>query len=103
MHSILLSLAQVKTEMEETLQRLRKPVDEVQAEVKKRENELQTVLVLSQEFETISAELVTWLAAIEEEQAKEKTVSAVYETVKKQQQEHRVEKITFSVFLYVNK
>lgn len=72
------------------MQSLRKPVDEVQEEVKKRQNELQTVLVLSQEFETISEELVTWLAAIEEEQAKEKTVSAVYETAKRQQQEHKV-------------
>ena len=77
--------------MEETIQSLRQPVDEVQEEVKKRQNELQTVLVLSQEFETISEELVTWLAAIEEEQAKERTVSAVYETAKKQQQEHKVQ------------
>ena len=72
------------------MQSFRKPVDEVQEEVKKRQNELQIVLVLSQEFETISEELVTWLAAIEQEQAKEKTVSAMYETVKKQQQEHKV-------------
>ena len=72
------------------MQSFRKPVDEVQEEVKKRQNELQTVLVLSQEFETISEELVIWLAAIEQEQAKEKTVSAMYETVKKQQQEHKV-------------
>ena len=72
------------------MQSFREPVDEVQEEVKKRQNELQTVLVLSQEFETISEELVTWLAAIEQEQAKEKTVSAMYETVKKQQQEHKV-------------
>lgn len=78
------------------MQSLRKPIDEVQEEVKKRQNELQTVLVLSQEFETISEELVTWLAVIEEEQAKEKTVSAVYEIVKKQQQEHKVRVIISS-------
>jgi hypothetical protein len=64
--------------MEETVEQLRKPV-------------------LSQEFETISEEFVTWLAAIEEEQAKEKTVSAVYETVKKQQQDHKVDKTTSSL------
>ncbi len=83
--------------MEETVEQLRKPVVEVQEEVKKRQNELQSVLVLSQEFETISEEFVTWLAAIEEEQAKEKTVSAVYETVKKQQQDHKVDKTTSSL------
>jgi hypothetical protein len=65
--------------------------------MKTRQNELQTVLVLSQEFETISEEFVTWLAAIEEEQAKEKTVSAVYETAKKQQQDLKVHKETFPV------
>ena len=79
--------------MEETVQKLRQPVDEVQGEVKKRQHELQEVLVLSQEFETISEEFITWLAAIEEEQANEKTVSAVYETVKKQQQENKVGRI----------
>ena len=83
--------------MEETVEQLRKPVVEVQEEVKERQNELQSVLVLSQEFETISEEFVTWSAAIEEEQAKEKTVSAVYETVKKQQQDHKVDKTTSSL------
>ena len=81
--------------MEETVQRFQEPFDEVQKQMKTRQNELQTVLVLSQEFETISEEFVTWLAAIEEEQAKENTVSAVYEKAKKQQQDHKVCKVTF--------
>lgn len=80
---------EVKNEMKETVERVKKPLNEVHEEVKKRQNELQAVLVLSREFEAISGELVSWLTAVEEEQAKEKTVSAVYDTVKKQQQDHK--------------
>lgn len=82
--------SELQKEMQETVERFEKPLDEVQSEVKKRQGELQTVLVVSQKFETISEEFTSWLAAVEEEQAKEKTVSAVYDTVKKQQQDHKV-------------
>ena len=81
---------ELKKEMQETVERLEKPLDEIQTEVKKRQGELQSVLVVSQEFETITEEFTSWLVAVEEEQAKEKTVSAVFDTVKKQQQDHKV-------------
>ena len=81
---------ELKKEMQETVERLEKPLDEIQTEVKKRQGELQSVLVVSQEFETITEEFTSWLVAVEEEQGKEKTVSAVFDTVKKQQQDHKV-------------
>lgn len=69
---------------------LKKPVAEVQKELKNRENDLSTALTSSQEFEKTSKDLLSWLAATEEELGKQKTLSAVYETVKAQQQSHKV-------------
>ena len=85
----------MKKEIEEVVHRLEIPFNEVQAELNKRQGELQAVLVVSQEFETISEEFITWLSTVEEEQMKEKTVSAVYNTVKKQEQEHKVGLVLF--------
>ena len=69
---------------------LKKPVAEVQEELKNRENDLSTALTSSQEFEKTSKDLLSWLTATEEELGKQKTLSAVYETVKAQQQSHKV-------------
>ena len=65
-------------------------LDKLAAKAEQRQSRLQNVLLRSQEFQVSFDEFLEKLARLEEQTARQEPVSGVYETVKEQNQEHKV-------------
>ena len=72
------------------LYKVRGVLDKLAAKVEQRQSRLQNVLLHSQEFQVSFDEFLEKLAHLEEQTARQEPVSGVYETVKEQNQEHKV-------------
>ena len=81
------------------LYKVRGVLDKLAAKVEQRQNRLENVLLRSQEFQVSFDDFLEKLARLEEQTARQEPVSGIYDTVKAQNQEHRVNARAWVVFV----
>ena len=74
------------------LNKVRAVLDKMAAKMEQRQNRLQNVLLQSQEFQVSFDDFLERLAKVEEQIARQEPVSAVYDTVKEQNREQKVDR-----------